>query len=234
MQAAGVALGALVLAYGVLALTTHLAAPRVSATPTATLPPPASPTATPEPVVLYQADWSHRLAGWQASSGWTVVNGALQSDTGSDHALTIPYRPATTNYAVEFRLEILDVPRYGGYYILSADPAPGRDGYQASVAGLLGPGTYYQTQHAMIFVYIDPFSSENPLAAQYAIHDFVPRDMAQTYRVEVRGPLVSFLVDGRTLSFGASTKTPFLSTGPLRLTSGGAALRIDMLRILTL
>src|SRR5437763_1487430 len=80
-----------------------------------------SPT-LPSGTLLYQADWSHGLAGWQASEGWKVMNGALQSNGGSKLSITIPYEPTVPNYAIEFRLQIVNVPENGGFLTLSADP----------------------------------------------------------------------------------------------------------------
>src|SRR5438034_7396549 len=50
------------------------------------------------------------------------------------------YRPVVPNYAVELRLQVVRVPEDGGFFTLSADPMPGRDGYDAAVSNLLKPG----------------------------------------------------------------------------------------------
>ena len=69
-------------------------------TPSTTVPPQAtvpaakqtSPTPTPLPAgtVLYQADWSHGLAGWPGAQGWKVVQGQLESDNSGSATFTIP------------------------------------------------------------------------------------------------------------------------------------------------
>src|SRR5690348_14787925 len=56
---------------------------------------------TPAPRLVYQADWSHGLSGWMATPGWTVSGGVLVSDMGADHQITSPFRPTTSDYAVE-------------------------------------------------------------------------------------------------------------------------------------
>src|SRR5260370_26400024 len=76
----------------------------------------ATPQATATPVVLYQADFSQELANWNPSPGWTIVNGALQSDGGDKRSVTIPYQPASHDYAVEFRLRVVSVPVDAGYF----------------------------------------------------------------------------------------------------------------------
>ncbi len=60
-----------------------------------------SPTPTPLPagIVLYQADWSHGLAGWQGTQGWKVVQGQLETDSGGSATLIIPYQPPVGDYA---------------------------------------------------------------------------------------------------------------------------------------
>src|SRR5438876_291028 len=64
-----------------------------------------SPTATPLPAgtVLYQANWSHGLAGWQGTHGWKMVQGQLESNSSGSATFTIPYRPTVSAYAVEVR-----------------------------------------------------------------------------------------------------------------------------------
>src|SRR6266567_674957 len=51
-----------------------------------------SPTPTPLPAgtVLYQANWSHGLAGWPGSQGWKVVQGQLESDSSGSATFIIP------------------------------------------------------------------------------------------------------------------------------------------------
>src|SRR5215475_7938697 len=67
--------------------------------PVSTRPASLSPT-PPAGSVLYQADWSQGLVGWQASEGWRVMNGILQSYGGSKLSITIPYEPTVPNYAI--------------------------------------------------------------------------------------------------------------------------------------
>src|SRR6059058_4238066 len=53
------------------------------AQPTVTAPPATvTPSATAIPRLVYQADWSHGLAGWSATPGWSVSGGTLETDTG--------------------------------------------------------------------------------------------------------------------------------------------------------
>src|SRR5438874_891729 len=92
-----------------------------SSTPSVSPTPRATPTATPSVptlpagTVLYQADWSHGFGGWQVTGGWKAMNGYLQSDGSNNISITAPYRPAVPNYAIEVRLQVVSVPKNGGF-----------------------------------------------------------------------------------------------------------------------
>src|SRR6266702_7296104 len=91
-----------------------------------------SPTPTPLPagIVLYQANWSHGLAGSPGTHGWKVVQGQLESDTSGSATFTIPYRLSVSDYAVEVRIQMVrSVPPYGGNYEIVLPKLPGKDGY---------------------------------------------------------------------------------------------------------
>jgi hypothetical protein len=182
--------------------------------------------------VLYRADWSHGLVGWQASEGWKVINGALQSDGRNKLSITIPYQPTVPNYAVEFQLQIMDVPENGGFLTLSADPAPGRDGYAASISGLLKPGPRTSGLAPQLLTLIDPENHMDTEDAQ--VRDYEPGPAEKTYRVEVSGPHLAFVIDDARLSQAVSTKTDTLSPGPIRFTCGRVVLRLSGLRIIAL
>ncbi|HEX9057998.1 MAG TPA: hypothetical protein VF818_10750 [Ktedonobacterales bacterium] len=191
----------------------------------------ATPTATATPTLVYQADWSGGLTGWQASAGWSIVNGALQSDAGDNRSITIPYQPQVPDYAVAVDLQILNIPKGGGQYLLTSAPTPGKDGYKAGVYGLLLPGTSTYADHANISIYIDPLESEDPSLLAKAIHDFEPKSDSRTYRVDVRGSAVVFSVDGHTFSSAVSTQTHTLSSGPLRILCSSVEIRVSAIRV---
>jgi hypothetical protein len=225
---AAYALAALLLACGGLSLAACGGPSGAAPTPTTTPQPTAAATATP--AVLYQADWSRGLAGWNATPGWSIMDGALQSDTGDNRSVTIPYQPAASNYAVEFQLQIVTIPQTGGYFVLSADQAPGRAGYFAGVHSLRAGAQQY-ADHPNISIYTDPLDDEDPNAASLAVHDYEPGSASRTYRVAVTGSAAVFTVDGHTWSTAVSTQTPQLSSGPLHLTCSGVAIRISAVRI---
>jgi hypothetical protein len=198
----------------------------------ATTTPTATTTATPTPVVLYAADWSRGLTGWQASAGWTVVNGALQSDEGDNRAVTIPYQPTVSDYAVEFQLQIVDIPQDGGYFLLTADRTSDSIGYQAGVFNLLIPGLHPSGKHPTLLASLDPEDAEDPTMVVNSVHDYEPGPGVRTYRVEVQGRTVRIGADGREFSWTQNIATMRLSSGPLRLKCSGVEIRVSSLRVI--
>jgi hypothetical protein len=205
-------------------------------TPTATATPIATATPRAAPQLVYQADWSHGLAGWDATPGWTVSGEVLRSDMGPDRQITIPYRPTTPNYAVEFRLQLVSVtesqtaPRQ---YSLSADSAQGTDGYVALVNNVMLHQCMFAC-HPQESIYIDPMANQDLGSGMIQVHDFEPGTHLLTYRVEVRGPDATLLIQGHQYSFARSAKTPQLATGPIHFYCTGVALQLSDLKIYAL
>lgn len=197
-------------------------------TPTPTRP----PAATATPPLLYQADWSKGLAGWNATTGWSIVNGALQSDTGDARSVTVPYQPSTGDYTVEFDLQVVNIPRDGGYYSLNVAPEASLSGYRTGIFGLRQPGMPRPNgDHPTIFTYIEPQDAQDPSAIASSVLDFEPGDGTRTYRAEIRGNAALLYVDGRFYTSAESTQSPHLATGPLNIICGGASIRVTGLRI---
>jgi hypothetical protein len=184
--------------------------------------------------VLYAADWSRGLSGWQASAGWTVVNGALQSDEGDNRSVTIPYQPAVPNYAVEFQLQLVDIPSDGGYFFLTADQSSDRIGYRAGVFNLLIPGLHQAGKHPTLLAGLNPEDAEDPTMVVNSVHDYEPGPQVRTYRVEVQSRTVRISTDSLNVSWADNITTMPLSSGPLRLTCLGVEIRVSSLRIIAL
>ena len=182
--------------------------------------------------VLYQADWSHGFAGWHVTGGWKAINGYLQSDASSNISITVPYKPIVPNYAVEYRLQVVRVPVDGGFFTLSADPLPGKDGYNADVSNLLKPGHTTSGLAPQLELMINPRTSMD--AASVQVHDYEPGSDWRTYRVEVYKWHAVFLVDGARNSQAVTTKTDYLSNGPIHFTCGMVILRVSNFRIIAL
>jgi hypothetical protein len=189
-------------------------------------------TATPIPQVRFAADWSQGLGGWQATPGWSVTNGALESSTGDGLALSIPYRPPTSTYTIEIDLAVVDVARDGGYFIFDVPSAAGADGYQAGVNGLRAPGPHPYADHPTIRATITPLGDQDSSTRVRPEADIEPGDGVNTYRIAVDGPAVAVYVNGRFEVAGSSTGTPRLATGPLILRVQAAQVRISGLRVI--
>jgi hypothetical protein len=202
-------------------------------TTTARAPTPTPPlAATATPALLYQADWSRGLAGWNASAGWSIVNGAPQSDTGNGRSLTIPYQPSTPDYTVEFDLQILAIPQDGGFYSLNVAPTTSLSGYRTGVFSLRKLGvTRPNGDHPTIFTSIEPEDAMDPNTVANSVKDFEPGDSTRTYRVEVAGSAALLYADGRFFTSAASTVSPHLAPGPLVLQCGGVAVRVTGIRV---
>ena len=202
--------------------------------PTATVPTSATAAPSAAPRLVYQADWSHGLNGWAATPGWTLSGGVLRSDMGRDRTLTSPYRATTSNYAVEFRIQLVSVSTTAATeYSVSADAAPGADGYMA----LFDHVALHQCMfacHPHEAVYIDPMVDQDVGTGTVQIHDFEPGIHLLTYRLEVRGPEVTLLIDGHRASWALGTKTPQLATGPIHFYSTGVALQLSDFKVYAL
>lgn len=200
--------------------------------PTATVTATAQPTHAPR--LVYQADWSHGLSDWMATPGWTVSGGALVSDMGADRQITSPFRPTTPDYAVEVRVQVVSVaPKSGAEYELSADATDGADGYSALIDHVMVQSCMSGC-HPHEAIYIDPMIDQDVGTGTVQIHDFDPGVRWRTYRVEVRGPLATLLIDGRVASHATTTRTQQLSAGAIHFYCTGVALRLSDFKIYAL
>jgi hypothetical protein len=192
-----------------------------------------TPTSLPAGIVLYQADWSHGLADWLGAHGWKVVQGQLESDTSGSASFTIPYQLQVSDYAIEFRLQVVrSLPPYGGGYEIVAPKLSGKDGYRAGVLDLKAPGPRPFGDHPQSQVFLDPYS--DGLQGSGMPQDYEPGSGWHTYRVEVRGNEVSLLDDGTQIGSASSQQTNTLSNGPIGFNCTLVILRVSDLRILTL
>jgi hypothetical protein len=206
--------------------------------PSQTIPPSVNhtsptPTRLPAGTLLYQVDWSHGLSGWPGAHGWKVVQGELESDTGGSATFTIPYQLPVSDYAIEFRLQVVrSVPPYGGDYEIVAPKLPSKDGYHAGIFDLKAPGPHPFGQHPQSNVYLDPFSDASQ--GNGMPQDYEPGSGWHTYRVEVRGNEASLLDNGTQIGSARSQRTDALSNGPIEFNCTLVILRVSDLRILTL
>ncbi len=192
-----------------------------------------TPTTFPPGTILYRANWTRGLAGWPGAHGWKVTQGQLESDNSGSATFTIPYQIPVSNYAIEFRLQVVrPLPPYGGGYEIVAPRLTGKDGYHAGIFDLKAPGPRTFGSHPQSNVYLDPFSQASQ--ANGMPQDYEPGSEWHTYRVEVRGNEASLLDDGTQIGSASSQQTDTLSNGPIEFSSTLVILRVSDLRILTL
>lgn len=196
---------------------------------TPTSPPTPKPTKVPAGTVLFQADFS-KLTDWKHTGGWKAVNGYLQSDLSDDQSITIPYKPTVDDYAIELQVQVVSVPKNGGFFMITADPQPGKDGYQARIVNMLAPGEHGWATHPTAECSIDPDANNANNLKQI---DYEPSQDWRTYRVEVHEQQVFFFAQDSRVSFATSAQSDHLSQGPLKFMSGLAVLRIKDLKIFT-
>lgn len=211
------------------ACSSNSTAPKASTTPTAPVKP--TPTTLPSGTLLYQSDWSHGLNGWQASAGWKVTHGMLQSDLSKGNVLTSPYKPVVPNYAIEVRFQIVSVPKSGGNFVIIADKTSEKDGYTGGILNLLAAGPRSQFSNPEVQVYINPIDAMETPAR---VSDYEPAPGQHTYRIEVEGPEVRLFIDGLQKSNAISSQTDFLSNGPVHLRVDLAVVRVFSVRMTVL
>lgn len=105
----------------------------------------------------------------------------LQSDLSANNSLTVPYTPPA-NYAIEVSFQIVNAPRNRGFFVVTADKQPGKDGYTAGILGFLGSGPHNQFANPEVQVYLDPLSA---MDSRSVISDYEPGSVWHTYRIEV-------------------------------------------------
>ncbi|GCE28869.1 hypothetical protein KDA_43530 [Dictyobacter alpinus] len=191
---------------------------------TSTTPRP-TPTKSLAGTVLYQSSWAGGLKVWQATAGWKLAGDYAQTDLGEHRMLTIPYRPTVANYALEFQLQVVEVPKDGGYFIVKADPQSSRDGFQSRILNLLDTKPHGYATHPLVETVIDPDMHQQANVNAQAF-DYEPGSQWHTYRVEVSAEQTQFFADNVRISRASSAKTATLSNGPLRLDCGKAILRV--------
>jgi hypothetical protein len=196
--------------------------PSSQARQTATLPP--ARTVVPAGTILYQANWSHGLGGWQAAKGWQVAGGQLLVNSIPETTIMAPYRPAAPNYAVEVRIQLVRVLKQSAnFYYIFANGAPNQDGFDAGAVGLTASANGLPDSYAG-YTQAAPDSLDG--SKGFNSSDFVPGFGWRTFRAEVKGDQLNFYVDGVRISSTYSTK-PAISTGPLGLDTQGLALRVS-------
>jgi hypothetical protein len=69
-----------------------------------------SPTSTPVPVVLYQADWVHHPDAWTLPPHWHLVGGHIENDGYGTQPLIVPYYVTSPNYSIQADFTVVNIP----------------------------------------------------------------------------------------------------------------------------
>ena len=213
------------------ASTTQIS-PTPHVSPTTTAQP--QPTTPAQETVLFQADWSRGLADWRGARGWKVVGGQLLVNSPSETTFIVPYMPKVANYAIEVQVQVVHVlEQTGAGFLIVADKAPGKDGYQAGFNSLAAPPPSEDPAPNFYAGFAQVVTDDFDPGAGFNSMDFVPGTNWRTYRVEVRGNQASFAIDGTYVSRSTSREAA-LSNGPLSLDIRGLLLRMSSFRITAL
>ncbi len=118
-------------------------------------------------------------------------------------------------------------------YALSADSSAGEDGYIALFDHVMLHQCMFAC-HPHEAIYIDPMVDQDVGTGTIQIHDFEPGTRLLTYRIEVRGPQATLLIDGHIASSARGDKTLRLSAGALHFYCTGVELRMSEFKVYSL
>lgn len=179
----------------------------------------------PAGTILYKADWSRGIKGWQGASGWRVEHGELYSKGGkSEDILTVPYVSPATDYAVEIHIQVLHYStRSGGSFSFFTQPDGKIDGYVAGTSNLMAPGPRPNGSNPQFQAFIEPQAHEEQGQLPF---DYDPQMDAHVYRLEVRGNTVNAFADGNDVFSASSTASQHLSSGPIHIQSHAIIMRV--------
>lgn len=185
---------------------------------------------TPE-IILFEADWSNGFGGWGGSPDWKVVNNMLVNDgTGFPGFILSPYNPGEndiSDYAVEAEIQVIGTIQSNFGIIarwIEDDESPSNgSGYWFGRGFLPLWGIDYH-----IFVTARTPGIYDPVA--YIVLE--PDEKWHTYRVEVSGNEMRYLIDGVERLHGSDNK--FLEGGEIRLWSSNTSINVRNFKIIAL
>ncbi len=172
--------------------------------------------------VLYAATWPAGAHGWSSAGGsWAIKSGVLSYGGGGAAVTVAPYTVSAKNYAVEAVMQLVAWKSTGiseshGYGILlrgksGVDPSDDTAGLMAGIGkGFVScNGLTSEAVVATADLDLEPVKFKNPtFRAGAGWH---------TYRVEVRGNVITISVDGHKVSsvtssrFGANKRVGLFS-----------------------
>jgi hypothetical protein len=194
------------------------------------------PTPTPcptNPCILYQADSS--WSGWNGSGGWKVSGGLLLNDgTYADYqtmpTITAPYQPGgIADYAVVIKMQVVNAMTTGTIYpclYITARGTSVSDGWHGYADAICANSANGQAAQ------INAIDTTNNMYDRLNSTPFDPQNAWHTYRLEVKGTAIRFLVDGGALLTADDSK--FLGAGQIGLRSDYMEVKISSFNIIAL
>jgi hypothetical protein len=151
------------------------------------------------------------MNGWTGTAQWNVLNGMLVSNGSGGYDFpdaTPPYQPTVANYAVEARIQIVNIgccTAGFGLYARAITMDSGSDGYIGGVDNISAQRPF--SGIADIHTGGDAPCCSNVLGSV----NYTPDTGWHVYRLEVKGNHIAFLIDGHTVT--QATDNQFLSSG---------------------
>ena len=178
----------------------------------------ATPSLTPTPKVLYQANWKSDASQWSLAPGWSLTPTGIANSGATMTSIIIPYTPTATSYTVEMVIQVNAVvgpSACGNRFGLEGQTPAGAPIYDAVISCM------ERNFHSFAHLY----AATN--TRQFATYDFTPGTSSRTYDVIVDGQYVSYVMNGSFLG----TVECDLPTSPSRLMLLNSGLKTEIQRI---
>jgi len=185
-----------------------------------------SPTATPQSVLPYQADWSTGMGGWTGSKDWAVVNGMLVNDgTHSGTSNMTAAAPDTfagiSDYAVEADIQVVKAEIYNPSFGFVTRATDDNTGYGVGFHYENGPGYNYDS--AVIW----QAKSGSPSTIDKRL--FNPSTVWHHYLARMKGNVISEEIDGSTVL--TATDNTYLTGGRIGMWSDRVQINVRNFRV---
>ncbi len=165
----------------------------------------ATPSPTPVPRVLYQANWSADASKWTLASGWSLSSAGLSNSGYTTTSLVIPYTPTMKDYTIAIALKVNVIrggpQACGNEYGLEGETPEGKAIYFAAITCI---------QHNF-HSFAELYSATD--TSQFRTNDYTPSTNSRTYTITVQGESVSYQINDAYVG----TVNCDLPTAPSRL-----------------
>ncbi len=164
-----------------------------------------TPSPTPAPRILYQANWSADASKWNLAPGWSLSSSGLSNNGLGTASLVIPYTPTAKNYTIAIALKVNAIrggpQACGNEYGLEGETTEGKAIYFAAITCI---------QHNFhSFAELYPATD----TSQFDTNDYTPSTNSRTYIITVQGESVSYQINDAFVG----TVNCDLPTAPSRL-----------------